>query len=121
MGAEDDDEPDEPDEPDALPVDALAELACTPSVPSTSVTPLTDAVTLTVAPGTCAATAFAADSIPDGYSTVVVDVVAVVPGVPVLKPSAASVAVLLAARPFVELPFSTVTVTAEGAAAVALS
>jgi hypothetical protein len=49
---------------------AIPRASC-PSVPSTSVTRCTDPVWTSVAPGTAAATAFAALCCPGGYSTAV--------------------------------------------------
>lgn len=57
-----------------------------PPAPSTTVTSCTLAVATGTAPGTCAATALACESIPGGYATMVVLVVSVSPGAVVGNP-----------------------------------
>src|SRR4051794_28804885 len=70
-----------------LPVEPSV-FTCTPLLPSTRVTELTFELWLSAAPGTAAATAFAALSAPAGYSMTVLSTTSEVgAGMVVLKPS----------------------------------
>ncbi len=107
---------DVPEDPEGVAADGV-DFATSPSVPSTTVTFDTPVTASRVAPGTYFATTAADVAREAGYWTVVAERKATDDGVVVLNPAFDRVAELAAAACETPLPFSTLTVIADGESA----